>query len=104
MQEYITLKEVSEILQFKDKRSVKVWCKEHHIPLVSCGKQSLVDPFLVQVALEKNFVKHIKAQYPSDWETLYNLYRTKDIVGYQSLLTHLEQQEQLPKYTPTINP
>ncbi len=103
MQEYIILKEVSEILQFKDKRSVEMWCKEHHIPLVSCGKQSLVDPFLVQVALEKNFDKDIKTQYPSDWEIFYNLYYTKDILGYQSLLTHLEQQEQLPKYTSTIN-
>lgn len=104
MEKYMTLDKLSELLQLKDKRSVKVWCEKRHIPLVSCAKQQLVDSFLVEVELEKGFVSHIKAKYPSNWEALYNLYRTKDMTGYQSLLTQLEQKEIVPKCTPIINP
>lgn len=55
--EFMELTELEALLNYKDSRSTKKWCKKNDILIIPLGKQKYVPKKLVEIHLDNQLVK-----------------------------------------------
>lgn len=83
---FIDLKTLGEVLHIKDKRTTTKWCEDKNIEIQTINKKRLVFRFLVDLELDKKFIKDLQEKHPEKWEELYRCYQNNDKLGYSILV------------------
>ena len=71
------LSEIAEqnLLNRKDVRSIRNWCKKKHLTVYSDVCSDYVVKFEFEIAYNLPVITNLKAQYGADWEVYYHYYR-----------------------------
>lgn len=88
---------MSKQLDLKDNRTTIKWCNEKGIEIHSIGKKKLVNQFLINIEIDRNFISSLKKDYPIHWKKLYKYYSNGDKTSYILLLDRISSQKDLSK-------
>lgn len=67
----LSLKDVGELIQRKDKECIKKWLHENDITIHRLGKLTFVYKVDFECALMLPHIKDFKRKYPTQWEAYY---------------------------------
>jgi hypothetical protein len=83
--ELLNLETLAEFLNFKDPRSVRRWCDKNNVFIIKQGKQECVSQISFEEAFNKPLIVNLKNQYGGDWEEVYKMHQSGDVVGLANL-------------------
>jgi hypothetical protein len=82
MDNIIFLREVADILEYKDKRSAEKWCKENGVEIF-CDKETsrkYIIRIQFQYARLKKFISFLRREYKESWFEAFQAYMKENIL------------------------
>ncbi len=75
------LKSVGELIDRKDVRSVRRWCKSHHLLIYKDLSGEFVIENDLEIALEKPLILALKDKYGNAWIDYYKAYKNNELIN-----------------------
>lgn len=69
--EYISLQELTDKLNFSDSNSTQKWLKSKDIPTEKRGRHIIIYKWEIDFALKKEAALRLKEQYPLNWHKIF---------------------------------
>lgn len=69
--EFVTLQELTQELQFADTNSTRKWLSQREIPTEKRGRSITIFRWEIDFALKKQAAKHLMKQYPLRWHKIF---------------------------------
>jgi hypothetical protein len=92
----VKLTDIVKVLNVKTVRTALDWCRRKGLVVMKIGREKYVNLIDFQLQIDKPFLDHLKAKYPSNWAELYQAYKTLD---YGAIATHSISSCLKPKFT-----
>lgn len=73
------IEKLLELLDYNDLRSVRKWCIEKNVIIITQGKIEFVFETEFILAYEKPFIEKLKRIYGTGWEKVYYLFKDGNI-------------------------
>ncbi len=64
---------VKTILNYKDLRAVRNWCRKHNVFIIKQGNKSYVNKWEFILSFHKQFIEHLKAKH-KNWKKIFIAY------------------------------
>jgi len=92
----VKLTDIVKVLNVKTVRTALEWCRRKGLVVMKIGREKYVNLIDFQLQIDKPFLDHLKAKYPSNWAELYQAYKMLDYgaIATQSISSCLK-----PKFT-----
>ena len=92
------LKSIGELIQRKDKRSIRKWCKNNHLQTYKDSSGEFVFSKDFELVYESPLLLKLKEKYRDDWIKYYEAYKRDGL--YKLLDSDLSLNNQKSNYIP----
>lgn len=93
----IYLKELSSLINRKDKRSVRTWCSKNHLQIYKDSSGEFVIKEEFGLAYNMPLIMNLKAKYGESWVEYYKLYENGELYKILEISKSSNKRSYVPK-------
>lgn len=93
------LSELCPLINKKDIRSVRKWCKKNHLHIYKDSSGDFVNENEFEIAYNLPIIVNLKKTYGDNWQEYYEIYQNKELHKVVHIKSPLKKSSYKPKGT-----